>query len=313
MEIIWNLNNFTSNKPSVITIGTFDGVHLGHQTILERLNRLTGKYDSFSTLITFEPHPQLVLTKSDQPEIRLLTTIEEKIEFLKNFGLDRLIIAKFTPEFAATRPDLFVKNILVKKLNVAHVVIGHDHAFGQGRKGNVRLLEKLGQLHNFTVEVVEPIQAGDLVISSTKIRKHLAKGEVEIAKKLLGRYYSIRGQVIEGDGRGRDLGFPTANIRPYSQYKLIPADGVYAGKTLVENEIYYSVISIGVRPTFNTKAHLIETHLMDFNGTLYNREVDIILTHRLRDEIRFVRSYDLIEQIKKDKSQSMELLEKIES
>jgi riboflavin kinase/FMN adenylyltransferase len=313
MEIVWDLNNIKSTQPSILTIGTFDGVHLGHQVIIDRLNRLAKTCGGASTLITFEPHPQLIIPKDDRPEIQLLTTIDEKIELLQKKGLDRLVITNFTPKFAATEPESFVRKILLKRLAMQHIVIGHDHAFGRNRVGRIDLLKELGTSLGFSVEVVEPIQKNGDVISSTKIRNLLQSGDVTNVRSLLGRRYSIRGQVIEGDGRGRDMGFPTANLRPPSQYKLIPGNGVYAGKGIVDEITYDCLINIGFRPTFESKLHSIEVHLIGFNDSLYEREIEIQFTYRIRDELRFNTPQELIEQMEKDKIKSLERLDQCES
>lgn len=309
MEIVWNLNNSTLNQPSILTIGTFDGIHLGHQAIINRLNDHAKLSGGISTLITFEPHPQLIIPRSDKPEIRLLTTIEEKINLLQKSGLGRLVIAGFTPEFALTEPAFFVEKVLVERMAMKHIVIGHDHAFGKGRAGNINLLHSFAKTHHFDVEVVEPVEVDGRIVSSTLIRKSLLKGDAATAIKLLGRPYIIRGQVIEGDGRGRKLGFPTANIRTPSRYKLIPCNGVYATKCVLEGKTYDSIVSIGVRPTFNSNSQCIEAHLIDFDGDLYGKEIEIRLTHRIRNEERFDTAQELVEQMKMDKNKSLELLE----
>lgn len=313
MEIVWNLNNSTSKKPSILTLGTFDGVHLGHKAIIDRLNKLAKISGGLSTLITFEPHPQLILAKPERPEIRLLTTIEEKIELLQKLGLDRLVIANFTHEFATTEPELFVREVLLERLAMKNIVIGHDHAFGRGRTGRIKLLQQLGKSYNFNVEVVKPVQINGKVVSSTMIRKLLQSGDVKSAGIFLGRHYSIHGQVVAGNGRGRKLGFPTANLRSSSQYKLIPNNGVYAGKGEIDGITYNSVVSIGVRPTFNSKSQSIEVHFIDFNGSLYEREFDLCLTHRIRDEVRFGTTQELVEQMKQDKIKSQELFQQVKS
>jgi len=308
MEIIWNINNLTTIQPSILTLGTFDGVHLGHQEIIARLNKISETSTGKSTLITFEPHPQLVIPRADRPIIGLLTTIEEKLDLLQAAGLDRLVIANFTQEFAATEPESFIKEILLKKLALKHIVIGHDHAFGRGRAGRIELLQQLEKIYDFNVEVVTPVQIDDKVVSSTLIREMILNGDVNGAGSLLGRNYFIRGQVIRGDGRGRDLGFPTANIRPPSQYKLIPRDGVYAGIGVVDNVSYDCIISIGFRPTFDSKSHGIEVHLIGFDGSLYEHEIEIQFINRIRDELAFSTTEELVEQMQKDKTKSLELL-----
>ncbi|MBN2354840.1 adenylyltransferase/cytidyltransferase family protein, partial [candidate division KSB1 bacterium] len=236
MQIIWNINDYESEDENVVSLGTFDGVHLGHQSILSELKEKTANRNLTATMITFEPHPQLVVNKEERPSVQILTTIEEKIQIFASLGLDRLVIAHFTLALAGMSPERFVDEILIRRLHMKKMIIGYDHAFGHSRSGNQNLLLKLGRERGFEVTVLKPVVKNSITISSTKIRTLLLTGAVKAAADLLGRFYAISGQVIPGDARGRRLGYPTLNIRTYSQYKLIPKAGIYATLTGVEGK-----------------------------------------------------------------------------
>ena len=308
MQVFWDINQIEPQVDTALTIGTFDGVHRGHLSIIRELQARAQKIGATPTLVTLEPHPRLVLSKEDAPLVRLLTTIEEKIEALSLLGLDRLVVANFSHAFASLSPAEFVSDILVKKLKMKQIVIGHDHAFGRDRAGNINLLQELKDRYSYEVSVVDPIRVGKKVVSSTEIRNLLLDGQVESATKLLGRSYNLRGQVVKGDGRGRQLGYPTANIRPFSRYKLIPKVGIYATRIKVGKEIYNSATYIGQRPTFNLSEKVIEVHLLDFDGELYGQEVELVFIRFIREDAKFDSISDLITQIEEDKKRSLELL-----
>ncbi len=308
MQVFWDINQIEPQVDTALTIGTFDGVHRGHLSIIRELQARAQKIGATPTLVTLEPHPRLVLSKEDAPPARLLTTIEEKIEALSLLGLDRLVVANFSHAFASLSPAEFVSDILVKKLKMKQIVIGHDHAFGRDRAGNINLLQELKDRYSYEVSVVDPIRVGKKVVSSTEIRNLLLDGQVESATKLLGRSYNLRGQVVKGDGRGRQLGYPTANIRPFSRYKLIPKVGIYATRIKVGKQIYNSATYIGQRPTFNLSEKVIEVHLLDFDGELYGQEVELVFIRFIREDAKFDSISDLITQIEEDKKRSLELL-----
>ena len=309
METIWDINNIYPIHKSVLTVGTFDGIHKGHQQIIAELVRRAHIAGAKSMLVTFEPHPGLVIGhKGKDIPLTLLTTIEEKIAVLESLGLDRLVVTNFTSAFAAMTAEEFVKKILIEKLNMLEMVIGHDHSFGKNRRGNIDLLRKMAKELNFKVDALEAVDESEQVISSTLIRKLLTEGKVEQTGKLIGREYSITGQVVRGDGRGTHLGYPTANIKPYSQYKLVPHEGVYATRIRVDDEIHKAVTYIGPRPTFNLSKKVIEAHIYDFDRDIYNKPVELWFTRFIRDDIKFNSAEELLPQIKNDKETAFEIL-----
>ncbi len=308
MQVFWDLNHIYPKKDCIVSVGTYDGIHLGHQKIVNELIEKSKQKQLVSTLVTFEPHPQLILKRADKPEIKLLTTIEEKIDVLEALGLDRLVIASFSSAFSNISPDIFVESILVQKLGMKHIIIGYDHSFGKRRAGNIELLRNLGKVHNFDVDVTKQIQLKNETVSSTLVRRLLLEGNVKQANIFLGRLYSLRGQVIPGHGRGREFGFPTANIKTYSQYKLVPKSGIYATRLKLNETLYNSVTYIGNRPTLGLKENVIETHIFDFDQELYNSEIDLEFVDFIRDDETFQTTDELVHQIKADKKKSMELL-----
>ncbi len=287
-----------------MTVGTFDGIHLGHQKIIEKVRKYAHDLNVKSLLFTFEPHPKLVVARSGV-DVKLLTSIEEKIHVLEQTGLDTLVVSNFTKSFAATSAEDFVRTILVEKLSMKTIVLGHDHAFGRDRQGNQELLQILGSELDFQVHTVEPIVSDEGNISSTRIRKLLLDGNVSIAAKILGRPYSVRGQVVKGKGVGKELGFPTANIRPDTQYKLIPQVGIYSTRLSIEGKLHNAVTYIGSRPTFNGDEKVIEVHVHNFNKDLYGKEVVVYFYDFQRPDRKFENRSDLVETIKKDKQKSM--------
>ena len=311
METFWDFNKVYPQTDSILTVGTFDGIHNGHKVIINDLIQRAKKSNAKSTLVTFEPHPGLVVGKRGRLPLALLTTIEEKIDILESIGLDRLIITNFTNAFATMSADKFVQNILINKLNMKHIVIGYDHSFGKDRKGDFELLLKLGKVFHFEVDAIKPVVINNEIVSSTKIRRLLLEGDIKQANEIMGRNYSIRGQVVKGEGRGRVLGFPTANIRSYSQYKLIPKEGVYATKVKINNKIYNSVTYIGPRPTFNLGKKVIEVHIDKFDEEIYNKEVELSFTHFIREDKKFNSTSELVPQIEIDKKDAMKILKRI--
>lgn len=305
MNIHWSTNERLPYEGTVVTVGTFDGVHLGHQHIITQVREYATKLGVQSLLFTFEPHPKLVISKPNRPQIQLLTSIEEKIEVLEKTGLDSLVVSNFTKDFASTSAEDFVRNILVGNMAMKAIVLGHDHAFGRNREGNQNLLERLGRELGFDVYTVEPIVAQEENISSTRVRQLLLDGNVSIAKTILGRPYNVRGQVVQGKGVGKELGFPTANIRPATQYKLIPKEGIYTTRIRFNGTVHNSVTYIGLRPTFNGTEKVIEVHVHDFDADLYGKEVEVYFYEFQRADRKFSDTSQLIEMITKDKQKSM--------
>lgn len=273
---------------SVVTVGTFDGVHRGHRAIIERMQSYAQAQKARTVVLTFEPHPRLVLTRSSQAPIQLLTTFSEKHALLAQLGVDVLVVIPFTFEFAQTSAEDFVRNILVEKIGVRHLVVGHDHSFGKDRTGDEVLLRRLGEQYGYTVERVEPVVIDGEIISSTKIRAALASGNIAKANAMLGHTYSVEGVVVHGDGRGRRLGYPTANLELLDPHKLLPATGVYCVSAMIEGKQLKGMANIGVRPTFTDSAHLrLEAHFFDFSGYLYDRKIVLSFHKYVRAERRF--------------------------
>jgi riboflavin kinase/FMN adenylyltransferase len=309
MEIFWDLKGVKRNQNSVLTVGTFDGVHLGHQFILAELKKRAGRYGAQTTLVTFRPHPQLVLKSSIKPNLKLLTTVEEKIDILKDLDIDRVVVIQFTKEFSNTPSNEFVQNILFNAIGFSEIVIGHDHAFGKNRAGNIKTLKMLGEELGFTVDELPAYTVDGTVISSTRIRDLLKEGKIKEANKLLGRNYFFSGKVVKGDGRGKILQFPTANLKPTSEDKLLPKDGVYAVFVYFGGNKYKGMMNIGVRPTFETIQHTIEIHILDFNQDIYNEVMKVEFVDRIRNEIYFSNSDELVNQLENDRIRSLGILE----
>lgn len=308
MDIFWDINSVKRYQNSVLTVGTFDGVHLGHQFILKELKRRANKPDTQTTLVTFRPHPQLVLKSLDKPKLQILTTIEEKIDILKASNINRVVVINFTEEFSKISSHDFVHKILFEKIGFNEIVIGHDHAFGKNREGGISTLRTLALELGFKVDELPALRVEGKVVSSSEIRGLLREGKVERASKLLGRNYFFSGQVVKGDGRGKSLSFPTANIKPASEDKLIPQDGVYAVYTHLGGEKYQGMMNIGSRPTFGALPHTVELHIFDFDKSIYGQNLKIEFVGKIRNEIRFANPHDLVQQLEKDKERSLAIL-----
>jgi len=282
----------------VTTIGTFDGVHIGHQKIIKRLVDIAHKKHLNSVVLTFFPHPRMVLQNNN--DIRLLNTIEERETILSDLGLDYLVVKTFTKEFANLSAEEFVKNILVDKLNAKHIIIGYDHRFGKGRSANIDDLKSFGKQYDFEVEEISVQDIEDVSVSSTKIRNALNDGDILTANTYLGYNFYITGKVVKGKGLGRKIGFPTANIEIAEDYKLIPKNGVYVIKTSIENKLVYGMMNIGMNPTVNGTKKTIEAHFFNFNNDIYNQTLKIEFVARLRDEQKFESVELLKKQLKLD-------------
>ena len=291
-----------------ITIGNFDGVHLGHRHIFARLIQDARAAGRKALLITFDPHPKMVMHPERKP-FYLLTTLEEKLKLLAELGLDAVILIPFTIPYAATTAEEFIRSFLWEKLRVRKIFIGHDYKFGRNQTGNKDLLTVWGQKLDFEVEVIPAFSCGDIVISSTRIRKAILAGDVRQAALLLGRPYNVSGLVVEGKGRGSALGFPTANVLPGKE--LLPAKGVYAALVNRQGQQYRSVLNIGLNPTFGDVGLSLEVHLLGFPPEdIYGQSLDILFIERLRDERRFGRPEELVAQIRRDCSQAAAILER---
>ena len=291
----------------MLTIGTFDGVHLGHQKIIGQLIDKAKRIEGESVVLSFFPHPRIVLFP-EQTDLKLINSLDEKINLLKSTGVDHVIIHPFTKEFANLTAEEFVKKFLVEILHVQLLIIGYDHHFGKNREGGLTQLKELGEKYGFAIEEIPRQNIDDNKISSTHIRKALQSGDIESANRYLGYNFQMDGSVVKGDGRGRLLGFPTANIVVEEQYKLIPAEGVYAVRVQTSEGTYDAMLNIGHRPTFQGKNVSIEAHLFDFDDDLYHQTVSIIFEKRLRNELKFDSVQELQNQLVQDKKNALKAL-----
>ena len=309
MKVHTNFNDFRVTNP-VVTIGTFDGVHLGHRKVIAQLNELAGKYNGESVIFTFYPHPRLI-TSPEETNLRLLTTLEEKIKLFEKFGVDHLIVYPFDEEFAQLSYTDFVEQILVGKMKTRCLVVGYDHRFGKDRQGGFEYLKNCAERFNFKVEKLDALSVDADNVSSTKIREALQSGDVKKANHYLGYRFTLHGKVIEGNQLGRKIGFPTANIEASDKNKIIPGYGVYAVKVIVNDREYNGMLNIGTRPTFNNNAdnRSIEVNIFDFNDNIYNREITLVFVAKIRDEQKFAGVEELIVQLKKDKVAALKSLE----
>jgi len=285
-------------------VGTFDGVHLGHQKIIETILASAKENNLKSTIVTFDPHPKEVISSpNEDSRLELLTTLDEKLDALSKFDIDTVIVIPFTMAFSRTNPEAFVTDTLCKRFRAKEIIVGYDHNFGKDRSGNYETLLSLGEKCGFSIEMVGPFNLMDDAVSSTRIRKLISgEGDVESASKLLSRLYSITGIVVRGEGRGREINFPTANIEVRNDSKAIPKNGVYCVNVLRGNESQRGMSNIGFRPTFDGSKRTIEAHIIsDDLGDMYGEEISLEYISRLRDEFRFNSSKELIEQLQKDK------------
>ena len=304
-----NLKDYNSTKPSVITIGTFDGVHIGHKKIINQLTSISSKNNLISILLSFFPHPKMVLQNDN--ELKLINTIQEKEGLLNSLNLDYLIIKEFTKEFSRLSALEFVRDILVNKLNAKHIIIGYDHHFGRNRTANIEQLKEFGELYDFKVTEILAQDIDDIAISSTKIRKALINGEIRLANKFLGYNFFFSGDVIHGNNIGKTISFPTANIKIDTPYKLVPKNGVYIVKTIIDNQITFGMMNIGYNPTFNGKQKSIEIHFINFNKNIYHKNLTIEMISRIRNEIKFNTVEDLKKQLEQDKLSTLNYIKSL--
>ena len=295
---IQNISNFSTSEKTYVTIGTFDGVHFGHQKIIEKLVLEAKKANKKSVLLTFFPHPRMVLQKDNSLE--LINTIEERANLLEKTGLDYLIIHPFSIAFSRMSALAFVRDILVNQLHISKLIIGYDHHFGKNREGNIIQLTEYSHLYDFKVEEIPAQDIDDVSVSSTKIRHALAEGNLKTANNYLGYNFMLSGTVVNGKQLGGKIGYPTANINVKETYKLIPKTGVYVVFSKIEERTLYGMMNIGNRPTINGNHQTIEVHFFDFNADLYGQNLQIELLYFLRDEEKFDTIESLIIQLKKD-------------
>lgn len=300
MREITDITTFTTQQPTVLTIGTFDGVHLGHQKIVERVVTNARQEGLLATVFTFFPHPRMVV--QHDKGLKLIHTLEEKKQLLQQLGVDLLVVQPFNEAFAQLTAEEFVSTILVQRLNVKKVIIGYDHRFGRNRTANIDDMRLFGKKYGFAVEEISVQEVDEVSVSSTKIREALNKGDVTTAEHYLGTPYSLTGRVVHGLKLGRTLGYPTANIQVTEDYKLIPKDGVYAVYSYIDGRKVYGMMSIGKNPTIEGKGASIEVYFFDFNGDLYDQKLTIEFVQYLREEQKFATIDLLKKQLQDDET-----------
>lgn len=308
MKLHYGLNDFDAQKP-VVTIGTFDGVHLGHQQIISRLQEIAQKRGGETVIFTFHTHPRLV-TAPNETNLRLLTTLKEKTKLFEQYGIDHLVVYQFNKAFSELSNSEFVENILVKQMRTHCLVVGYDHKFGKNREGDFDYLQRCATKFNFEIEKLDVLTVEKDSVSSTKIRHALENGMIEKANRYLGYRFTLHGTVVDGKQLGRKLGFPTANIEASDKHKIIPGYGVYAVKINIENKVHNGMLNIGTRPTFNNNAdnRSIEVNIFDFNDNIYGKEITLEFVGKIRDEQKFDGIESLVAQLQKDKKMALNVL-----
>ncbi|MEO1054695.1 MAG: bifunctional riboflavin kinase/FAD synthetase [Bacteroidota bacterium] len=309
MNIYHGIDDFKPLSHAVVTSGTFDGVHLGHQKILTRIKHIAHKEEGESVLITFWPHPRMVLYP-EEDTLRLLNSFEEKAELLKSQGIDHLVRIPFTKQFSQLTSEQFIQQILVEKIGTKKLVIGYDHRFGKNREGSFEHLKANSTRYGFEVEEILRQDIDKITVSSTKIRNALLDGDISTSKELLGRPYSLTGRVVQGDKLGRQIGYPTANVDIEYKYKLIPADGAYAVRVKINGDLHNGMMNIGFRPTVSGKQKTLEVHLFDFERDVYGESITIFFHQRIREEVKFKDIEALKSQLDQDKALAIEILNK---
>ena len=305
MRVFKGLDNLPPFKNPVLTIGTFDGVHLGHAKIIERLRKKAIEVDGESIIITFDPHPRFVVAPNSTP-IELLSTSQEKIKALQALHVDNVVIVPFTKAFSDISAEAYIRDFIVSNFHPHTIIIGYDHHFGKNRQGNYQLLESVKATYGFQLEEISVQEIEHIAVSSTKIRAALHIGDIKKANELAGKYYTLEGVVIHGEKRGRLIGFPTANVHVGDAHKLIPANGVYAVKAYLKKTVYKAMLNIGVRPTISSSNHRsIEVNIIDFDQDIYDETLRIEFVDKLRDEIKFNGIDELIAQLTIDKQDAL--------
>jgi len=309
MQVYNDLFSIKKDENTVLTIGTFDGIHLGHQEIIEKVKKKASELKARNFLVTFNPHPKNVLAGSGS--VKILSTLKEKQDILKKSGTENLFVINFTKDFSQLPAEKFFSDYIINGIGLKEIIIGYDFHFGKGRGGSIETIIEMGKKNNFKVDKVEEVTLNGNKISSTEIRKALTAGNVLLVNELLGRYYSFSGKIVQGDKRGRTLGFPTANINIDDRDKLLPALGIYLVEFLVNDNKYYGLLSIGRRPTFYNEGNVVpEVYVYDFDEDIYDEFVTVNIIERLRGEEKFSSAEDLIAQMNKDKEAGLEILSK---
>ena len=308
MKIYRSIEDYDEDKRSVVTIGTFDGIHLGHQKILSRLIKSSKNKDLNSVVLTFFPHPRIILNKYN--EVKMIDTLDEKINHLNEIGIDSLVIHPFDKNFSLLSANQFIKDFLVDKLKIKHIIIGYDHRFGKGREASVTDLKNYADDYDFTVEEIKAQEIEKITVSSTKIRNSINQGDIKTTEKYLGRSFNLTGKIVKGDGLGKKINYPTANIFIEETYKIIPKDGVYLVETIIEDKLFNGMMNIGYRPTIGTNVKSIEVHLFNFNEDIYGKVISIKMISKIRDEKKFSSIQALKEQLVKDENYCLKLINK---
>ncbi len=298
---------FEKPNTAVVTSGTFDGVHIGHQKILERVKEIAQEKKGESVVVTFWPHPRFVLHPADN-SLKLLSTFNEKISLLEQMGIDHLVKISFTKQFSQLSSDAFIRQILVNRIHTKYLVIGYDHRFGHNREGSFDYLVEHASEYGFSVEEIPRQDVDHVVVSSTKIRNALEQGDAHTASEYLGRFYSVTGEVTHGNQLGRNIGFPTANLHIPEFYKLIPADGAYAVLVEIDKKIYKGMMNIGYRPTVSGKGRTLEVNIFDLNKDLYGAFVTVFFVALIRKEKKFAGVEQLQQQLEKDRQAAIQIL-----
>lgn len=309
MKIYNDLSKYTSTNTTFVTIGTFDGVHIGHQKVIKDLIEKAKNQHTDAVLLTFFPHPRMVLQK--RHDIKLINTIDERIQLLEKTGLELLVIHKFSVAFSKQSALEFVRNVLVNKLNISKLIIGYDHHFGKNRDGNFEQLKKYGYTFNFKVKKTAQEKFKNVAVSSTKIRKAIENGDMEKANAFLGYYFMLSGKVVKGKKLGEKIGFPTANLFIKEAYKLVPKTGAYIVKSELENKQIFGMMNIGYRPTVSGKHQTIEIHFFNYKNDLYGKNIQIDVLHFLRDEQKFESVEALKKQLLIDKQNSFDIINEL--
>lgn len=304
MKIYQSLNEFKPSKKAIVTLGTFDGVHLGHFAILDKICNIAKQENLVSVLLTFFPHPRLIV--SNDSEIKMLNTMAEKAMLLEKKGIQNFIIHPFDKLFSELSPREFVEKVLVNQLNIQKIIIGYDHKFGKNRAADFNDLIAFGKEFGFEVEEIPAKQVDEVAVSSTKIRNSLLEGNISLANAYLGYSYMLSGNVVKGNQLGRTIGFPTANIEVSENYKLIPKNGVYVVSAIVNNQTIFGMMNIGIKPTLGDNVPTIEVHLLDFSEDIYGQEIQVNVIERLRDEQKFESFEALKSQLEIDKTNTVD-------
>ena len=306
MQVFENILEYKPSRESIVTIGTFDGVHIGHRKIITNMVAKGEKENLLSILLTFFPHPRMVLQKDSN--IKMIDTINEKKKIFKKLGVEVLIIQPFTKDFSRMSAIKFTRDILVNSLKVSKLMIGYDHRFGRNREATVKTLKSFGLDYNFMVDEIPAQDIESISVSSTKVRKAIRSGDFKLVNKFLSRPFNLSGKIIKGDELGRKIGYPTANLKIFEKYKLKPQNGVYLTRTKLKKQTYFGMMNIGIRPTISAKNNQIETHLFDFNGNLYGHEMTLEILEKIREEKKFKSIEKLKIQLDVDKKHCQKLI-----